>query len=243
MSWLGRPDLDRRASYKLRGVGSEFRVRDLATLLLEQALKSRLGFTEAPALVLAGQGREMLLQVCSGLPGDLFGQLVDRSLVEVKVSHAATVVELVFAAAHAPCHSSVACDRFAHVIHPDRRSHHTEEVEAMPSEDSAPNGGKVKTLAIRLEPDVHAQLSLIAQLRSSTITDEIRQAIDSHIVATKSAPELANQADAVLEEIERDAASRREAIATLFGSESSQQTGGGRTRGRKSGKEEAPPES
>ncbi len=106
-------------------------------------------------------------------------------------------------------------------------------------EDSAPNGGKVKTLAIRLEPDVHAQLSLIAQLRSSTITDEIRQAIDSHITAVKSAPELAAKADAVLDDIEREAAARREAIATLFGDDS-QQTSGGRSRSRKAGKEDAP---
>lgn len=108
-------------------------------------------------------------------------------------------------------------------------------------EDQAPNGGKVKTLAIRLEPELHAQLSLIAQLRGSTITDEIRQAIEAHIVATKAAPELANKADAVLEEIEREAASRREAIATLFGSssESQQPASSSRTRGRKSGNEEA----
>jgi hypothetical protein len=104
----------------------------------------------------------------------------------------------------------------------------------MSSEDKVSNGGKVKTLAIRLEPEVHAQLSLIAQLRSSTITDEIRTAIESHIKATRSAPELAAQADAVLDEIEREAASRREAIATLFGSETeTQQTGSGRSRGRK----------
>lgn len=75
----------------------------------------------------------------------------------------------------------------------------------------------VKTLAIRLEPDLHAQLSLIAQLRGSTITDEIKAALEAHIVAAKSLPELAGRADAVLEDIERDATTRRNAIATLFG--------------------------
>ena len=109
----------------------------------------------------------------------------------------------------------------------------------MPEADSAPNGGKVKTLAIRLEPYVHAQLSLIAQLKGGTITDEIRQAIEAHIAATKAAPELAAKADAALEEIEREAASRRDAIATLFGGES-QQPSGGRSRSRKSGREETP---
>ena len=77
----------------------------------------------------------------------------------------------------------------------------------------------VKTLAIRLEPDLHAQLSLIAQLRDSTLTDEIRTAIEAHIALAKTAPELAAQADSVLETIEREAGTRRAAIATLFGNE------------------------
>ena len=64
--------------------------------------------------------------------------------------------------------------------------------------------GGVKTLAIRLEPDVHAQLSLIAQLRGRTITDEIRAALEAHIGAVKASPELAARADSVLEDIERD---------------------------------------
>lgn len=84
-----------------------------------------------------------------------------------------------------------------------------------------PPSGKasVKTLAIRLEPELHAQLSVIAQLKGSTISDEIRAAIEAHIVALRSAPELAARGQAVLDEIERDAAVRRDAIAALFGSE------------------------
>ena len=38
-----------------------------------------------------------------------------------------------------------------------------------------------KTLAIRLDLPLHAQLSVIAQLRGNTITDEIRQAIEHHV--------------------------------------------------------------
>jgi predicted DNA-binding protein len=93
----------------------------------------------------------------------------------------------------------------------------------------------VKTLAIRLEPDLHAQLALIAQLRSSTITDEIRQAIEAHIVSIKASPDLASKADSVLEDIEREAANRREAIATLFGNGEPAQESGPRPRGRRSG--------
>lgn len=77
-------------------------------------------------------------------------------------------------------------------------------------------GGGVEKLAIRLEPEMHAQLSLIAQLRGSTITDEFRAALVAHIEAAKSAPELASKADTALADIEREAALRREAIAALF---------------------------
>jgi hypothetical protein len=100
--------------------------------------------------------------------------------------------------------------------------------------DSSSTKAGVKTLAIRLEPDIHAQLSLIAQLRGSTITDEIRAAIEAHIAAVKASPDLAGRADTVLEDIEREAAARREAIATLFGQSASadeaERPSGGRGR-------------
>lgn len=74
----------------------------------------------------------------------------------------------------------------------------------------------VKTLAIRLEPEVHAQLSLIAQLKGGTITDELKLAVLTHIESAKSQADLANRASFALEEIEREAALRRDAIASLF---------------------------
>lgn len=74
----------------------------------------------------------------------------------------------------------------------------------------------MKTLAIRLEDDTHAQLSMLAQLEELTVTDAIRQAIDSYIDAKRSQPELTARAEAVLADIDRDAASRRDAIASLF---------------------------
>ena len=75
----------------------------------------------------------------------------------------------------------------------------------------------MKTLAIRLEDDLHAQLSVLAQLSELTVTDAIRQAIEQWIEQKRSAPELTTRAQSVLDEIERDAAQRRLAIATLFG--------------------------
>jgi len=74
----------------------------------------------------------------------------------------------------------------------------------------------VKTLGIRLRPDVHAQLSFIAQLREGTITDEIQIAIAEHIARGKDDPDLRGRADDARAEIEREAAARQQAIATLF---------------------------
>lgn len=119
--------------------------------------------------------------------------------------------------------SSVSCGRLRelHIEQITDRTR-TEEVRIMSiPEPGSSRGSGVKTLAIRLEPADHTQLSLIAQLRGTTITDEIRTAIEAHMTAAKTTPELAAQADSVLADIEREAAARRQAIATLFGDEPS----------------------
>lgn len=79
----------------------------------------------------------------------------------------------------------------------------------------------MKTLAIRLEEEQHAQLGMIAKLEDLTVTDAIRQAIEEWIETKRSNPELQARAEAVLADIERDAATRRGAIAALLGSETS----------------------
>ncbi|MGH3525454.1 MAG: hypothetical protein ACRDU4_22155 [Mycobacterium sp.] len=110
----------------------------------------------------------------------------------------------------------------------------------MSVQDSGPGRPGVKTIAIRLESDLHAQLSLIAQLRGSTITDEIRQAIETHVSSIKASPELAGKAEGLLSEIEREAIARREAIAALFGTtEPTTPPSRSTTRGRKTRREEA----
>ncbi len=79
-------------------------------------------------------------------------------------------------------------------------------------------GPGVKTLGVKLQPDVHAQLSFIAGLRPGrgTITDEIQIAVAAHIRAAKDDPELQGRAAAARAEIEREAAARQQAIASLF---------------------------
>src|SRR5262245_14595257 len=76
----------------------------------------------------------------------------------------------------------------------------------------------MKTLAIRLDDDLHAQLSGLAQLTGSTITDIIRGAIEAYIESQADNPELTAKAQAVLDEIEREAEAKRAAITNMFGS-------------------------
>ena len=77
-------------------------------------------------------------------------------------------------------------------------------------------GKGYKTLAIRLDDDVHAQLQVIARLQESSIAAEIAQAIAAHLEAKRSDQELSAKASEVLDDIEREAAVRQQAIADLF---------------------------
>lgn len=78
-----------------------------------------------------------------------------------------------------------------------------------------PRGG-VKTLAIQLTDDQHAQLVLISQVEGLSLKDVLKQAVDALIERKRTEPDFAARATSVLEEIDREAASRRQAIQTLF---------------------------
>lgn len=74
-----------------------------------------------------------------------------------------------------------------------------------------------KALAVRLEEATHARLQFIAQLSGHSIADEIRQLIETRIVAAKDDPALVARAEAARAEIERQAAARSAAIAGFLG--------------------------
>ena len=74
----------------------------------------------------------------------------------------------------------------------------------------------MKAIALRLDDDLHAQLQVIAQLQGVTLTELIRTAVETYLDQARQAPELAAKAQGVLDDIEAEAASRRDAIATLF---------------------------
>lgn len=98
----------------------------------------------------------------------------------------------------------------------------------------------MKTLAIRMDDELHAQLSVLAQLSGNSITDEIRQAIETHLEAMRTNPELSARAGGVLDDIERQAQERAAAITTLF-SDTAEQPGGkqAKRRSRASGDQPA----
>src|SRR5215813_9070857 len=84
----------------------------------------------------------------------------------------------------------------------------------------APSGasqGGFKTIGVKLPDEVHAQLVLIASLDGASLTDAIRQAIDFFIERRRGEGDMAARAQRALDEIEREAALRRDALSALFG--------------------------
>ena len=86
-----------------------------------------------------------------------------------------------------------------------------------------------KTLAIRLDDDLHAAAAAVAQLQGTSLTELIRTAIEEHLEAQKANGALAEQAEALLAEIDEEAENRRKAIQDLLGSAPAKTS----TRGRK----------
>lgn len=90
----------------------------------------------------------------------------------------------------------------------------------------------MKTLAIRLDDEMHEQLSILSQLEGTSITEIIRTSIESYLDAKRNDPALAAQADEALAEIDAAATRRREAIGALFQGPTAKAPQGSR-RGRK----------
>lgn len=74
-----------------------------------------------------------------------------------------------------------------------------------------------KTIAVRVQENLHAQLSFIAQLSGTSISEEIRQAIEGRISAAQDDADLIARAEQAREQIEREAAARTAAIAGFMG--------------------------
>ena len=75
---------------------------------------------------------------------------------------------------------------------------------------------QLRTLAVRITEELRAQLDIIAQLTGRTATEEIRLALEHWIDKSKSDAAVLRKAEAVRAEIEREAETRRQAIAAIF---------------------------
>lgn len=91
--------------------------------------------------------------------------------------------------------------------------------ESQPTTAGNPSGQQLRTLAVRITDDLRAQLDVLAQLTGRSTTEEIRQAIEHWIAKSKSDPNLLKKAETVRADIERDAETRRNAIAAIFSSD------------------------
>lgn len=74
-----------------------------------------------------------------------------------------------------------------------------------------------RTIAVRVQESLHTRLSFIAQLAGTSLSEEIRSAIENRIATAQDDPELIKRAQAAREEIEREAAARNAAIAGFMG--------------------------
>ncbi len=116
----------------------------------------------------------------------------------------------------------------------------TEEVGSMTEVPGAPQGG-FKTIGVKLPDELHAQLVLVASLDGMSLTDAIRAAIDGYIAVKRSEGDLAARAAQALEEIEREAAQRRDALQALFGQHAQAATEAASGTSRRRGKTEPTP--
>ena len=94
---------------------------------------------------------------------------------------------------------------------------HNEQEQPATGEQIAQEPQRFKTLGVRIEEGLHAQLSFIAQLSGNTLADEIKGSIEARVRAAQDDPDLVARAEAVQAELQREAEARRQAIAGFFG--------------------------
>jgi hypothetical protein len=80
-------------------------------------------------------------------------------------------------------------------------------------------GGGITTLAVRLPNELRAQLTLIASLDGVSLAEAIRSAVEESITRRRANGDLAKQAKAALEQVDREAEIRRAELQALLGAE------------------------
>ena len=90
----------------------------------------------------------------------------------------------------------------------------------------------MKTLAVRLDDELHARVGLLSKLSGSTVTDTIRTAIEKHLEVLASDPAITAKAEELTAEIDKEAELQRQALSALFGSSTKERAAKTTTRGR-----------
>jgi hypothetical protein len=70
-------------------------------------------------------------------------------------------------------------------------------------------GSDVRTLAVRIPPDFHAQLSMVAQVDDMSLTDLMLKALENHVASRREAADFQAKAQAALAEAEAQMARTR----------------------------------
>ena len=96
----------------------------------------------------------------------------------------------------------------------------------------------MKTLAIRLEDELHTRLGMLSKLAGTSVTDTIRVAIEKHLDTLAADPAITAKAEELRAAIEQEAAQQQEALAALLGtaSKTAAKTTTSTTRGSRSAK-------
>lgn len=74
-----------------------------------------------------------------------------------------------------------------------------------------------RVLSVRMSDDTRAQLEVLAQLNNRSLTEETRVALEHWTEVSRSDPKVKQRAESVRAEIEREAQTKRNAIAAIFG--------------------------
>lgn len=85
------------------------------------------------------------------------------------------------------------------------------------SEVPSAGGGANKVLTIRTTEGTRAQLEVLALLNERSVAEETRVALEDWVARSKSDPSVLKRAEEVRAEIEREAETKRNAIAAVLG--------------------------
>lgn len=74
----------------------------------------------------------------------------------------------------------------------------------------------MKTLAVRLDDELHARIGMLSKLSGMTVTDTIRTAIERYLDTLAGDPAITAKAEELRAEIEKEAAVQQRALSALF---------------------------